>query len=133
MTADWLAVLGRHLAAGGRIMIEVPVEGLSRRDIPIIARTFEHATSSPCAWQLAQTGEPRLLLEAGETAPANGRGVDRHRWYPIEQLIGENRGGQIHCVRRNLLDHGPAEDAQSVVAWLAERAGDAATAPSTGP
>lgn len=121
-TAEWLYVLADHLAVGGRFMLEVPLEGLSRRDIAVLAATFEHVTTSAATWRLSDSAQPRMIFQTAAAGPG-GRAADARNWYPLGRLVEGVDGLSIHSIRRLRISGRAAENTASVVQWLMNLAG----------
>jgi hypothetical protein len=95
---EWLAALARHRAAGGRVILDVPLSGLSEASVRVIARTFEEALPGPHAWSLERvSGRPALRLVAGADAEAGADAAWR-------RLDGEaDNEPAVHSLKRDRL------------------------------
>ncbi|HSW45851.1 MAG TPA: hypothetical protein VLM89_09795 [Phycisphaerae bacterium] len=123
---EWLKILSARMAAGGRLVLDVPLAGHSTASLAVVACTFEDATGSEVLWRVVQAGpEPALRLLAGPDAiqPAGMSASDR--WSPLTSLLDAGAPPTpAHSIRRDRLT--PAlrdadRDPRGLLAWLASR------------
>jgi hypothetical protein len=105
-------------------MLEVPLEGLSRRDIAILAATFEHVTTSAATWRLSESPQPRLIIQAATPVPGR-RAADARNWHSLDRLVEGVDSPPIQSIRRLRIHGWAKEETASVVQWLTNRAGAA--------
>lgn len=91
---EWFGRLAACRASGGRILVDVPLDGLSESAALIIARTFEQAAGLTCRWRFSSAGGKRVLrllaAEDGESTPG-GEG-----WRALSELPGGAASVRFH-------------------------------------
>jgi len=123
-TFEWFSTLSAHTTAGGQVILDVPLNRLSRDAIRIIAMTFEQAAAAPAVWRLIIPEHgPVLRLQArpGASPPAPGD-IDGP-WSPVSALSGgEMIRLRPHSLRRDrlgrLLNSTAPQTDSSLAAWL---------------
>jgi hypothetical protein len=129
-SAEWLSQLGRHLTAGGTLVLDLPLVEMDEQDILDHAATFQHAAAGSCWWSVINTNEPRLLLRSGP-APAGKRSSEAAAWHALDELLdrGSPSAARVLSIRQGNArrDQKSAPDLNSTLDWLAERPGTAAS------
>jgi hypothetical protein len=98
-SAEWFTRLADHLTNGGTLMVELPLAGLSRRDLATLAATFQHAAGMDCTWTVLKQPEWRIVFRnAGTSTPA---GI---RWRTLDSLLQQADAVAIHSARHGHLD-----------------------------
>ncbi len=102
-TLEWLTLLAEHTSPAGRLVLDVPLAPLPRREaVLVIAATFERAVGSP-AWYASIDAEGGHLLRlAGRPGgPPGAPGGAGLRWAKVASLMRDAPVLRPHSVRRD--------------------------------
>ena len=124
-SVEWFCRLADRTAAGGWIVLDVPLAGQTPGSAAVIAETFEHAMRSDAKWRLAGPSDaPTLRLAGCPGSPDLFRNLLEGKWYPISVLVeSDDRSMALHSLRRDQITPRlrPSAGGQPVLDWLRSR------------
>jgi len=118
---EWLAQLADHLTPGGRLILDVPLAGMSLDAIRVIGATLADATQGPCYWVLVEADPEPFCRLVGLPTPADA--PPPPPFQPLNLLCpSSNRQAPIHSVQKDRITPtlNPQGDASSVYRRLRE-------------
>lgn len=99
-SAEWLSCLNRRLAAGGTLILDLPLVMLPSQAVADVAATLAHVTGQPCDWKLAG-GESAHVILRSRPAPTDTRAAADPHWQSIDALFAlAQREPSVHSMRR---------------------------------
>lgn len=145
---EWFDRLAHHIAPGGHLIVDIPLESMTRQGIVVIAATFRTVVDDPAHWKLTYANARPVLRLTGQvggpagSASASGpqrasTASTRHEppGLPLDLLIPHTDTPRPHSVARDRLTsalrRGASDTTIGLIAWLAEK--QAAGSPSRHP
>ncbi len=112
---EWLVLLAAHVASGGQVIVDVPINGLNAEAVGVIAATFRQAMPGPVGWTLVQTEQTYLRLMALMGDRAHSIPSLKGLWMPLDRILTED--GRPHSIRRDRITQRLSIKGLKPVAW----------------
>ncbi|UCD27944.1 MAG: hypothetical protein JSV03_12695 [Planctomycetota bacterium] len=123
-STEWFNRLAEHVIAGGEVIVDVPLSGMTIEAIKVIASTFTDATSSYAYWTLIGTaGRHTLRLRAKLETVVDLEDHFPDPWHPVNLILQDRQIRQPHSVRcdqitRFLKKYNQNTSYRSLLRWL---------------